>query len=46
MLGAGECLAKPFDLDELLVCVARYSQPDQRPNQLVCTDVRSAYPEQ
>jgi DNA-binding response OmpR family regulator len=24
---AVECLAKPFDLDDLLVCVARYVQP-------------------
>jgi len=31
LLGAGavECLAKPFDLDALLACVARYVQPDQ-----------------
>jgi DNA-binding response OmpR family regulator len=28
-LGAVECLAKPFDLDELLACVARYVQPAQ-----------------
>jgi DNA-binding response OmpR family regulator len=34
MLGVGECLAKPFDLDELLSCIARYAQPDQRPGQL------------
>jgi two-component system, OmpR family, alkaline phosphatase synthesis response regulator PhoP len=26
-LGAVECLAKPFDLDDLLACVARYVQP-------------------
>jgi CheY-like chemotaxis protein len=27
--GVIECLAKPFDIDELLVCVARYVQPAQ-----------------
>jgi DNA-binding response OmpR family regulator len=42
MLGVGECLAKPFDLDELLSCVARYVQPDQRANQFACMDARSA----
>jgi len=42
-LGVGECLAKPFDLDELLACVARYVQPDQRANQFACTDALSAY---
>jgi two-component system, OmpR family, response regulator len=42
MLGVGECLAKPFDLDELLSCVARYVQPDQRADQLACMDARSA----
>lgn len=26
-LGAVECLTKPFDLDMLLACVARYAQP-------------------
>ena len=26
--GAIECLAKPFDLDQLLECVARYVQPE------------------
>jgi DNA-binding response OmpR family regulator len=41
-LGAAECLAKPFDLDELLSCVARYVQPDQRANQFACMDARSA----
>ena len=46
MLGVGECLAKPFDLDELLSCVARYVQPDQRADQFACMDARSAYPEQ
>ena len=25
--GAVECIAKPFDLDDLLACVARYVQP-------------------
>ena len=44
VLGVGECLAKPFDLDELLACVARYVQPDQRANQFACMDARSAYP--
>ena len=34
MLGVGECLAKPFDLDELLACVARYVQPELQPDQL------------
>ena len=28
-----ECLAKPFDLDDLLVCVARYVQPSQAAGQ-------------
>ena len=46
MLGVGECLAKPFDLDELLACVARYVQPNQRADQFACMDARSAYPEQ
>ena len=46
MLGVGECLAKPFDLDDLLACVARYMQPDQRADQFACMDARSAYPEQ
>jgi DNA-binding response OmpR family regulator len=27
--GSIECLAKPFDLDDLLACVARYVQPAQ-----------------
>jgi two-component system, OmpR family, KDP operon response regulator KdpE len=27
--GMIECLAKPFDLDDLLACVARYLQPAQ-----------------
>lgn len=27
MPGAVECLYKPFDIDELLACVARYVQP-------------------
>lgn len=27
--GAIECLAKPFDLSDLLACVARYVRPDQ-----------------
>jgi DNA-binding response OmpR family regulator len=27
MPGSIECLAKPFDLDDLLACVARYVQP-------------------
>jgi DNA-binding response OmpR family regulator len=27
VLGPFECLAKPFDLDDLLACVARYVQP-------------------
>jgi DNA-binding response OmpR family regulator len=44
MLGVGECLAKPFDLDELLACVARYVQPDQRADQFACMEARSAYP--
>ena len=43
MLGVGECLAKPFDLDELLACVARYVQPNQRAAQFACMDARSAY---
>ena len=43
MLGVGECLAKPFDLDELLACVARYVQPNQRADQFACMDARSAY---
>ena len=46
MLGVGECLAKPFDLDELLACVARYVQPNQRADQFAGMDARSAYPEQ
>jgi DNA-binding response OmpR family regulator len=41
-LGAAECLAKPFDLDELLSCVARYVQPDQRADLFACMDARSA----
>jgi hypothetical protein len=28
-----ECLDKPFDLDDLLACVARYVQPAQAVNQ-------------
>jgi two-component system, OmpR family, alkaline phosphatase synthesis response regulator PhoP len=28
-----ECLAKPFDLDDLLACVARYVQPSRAANQ-------------
>jgi DNA-binding response OmpR family regulator len=43
---AGECLAKPFDLDAVLACVARYVQPDQRTNQLAFMDARLAYLEQ
>ena len=43
-MGAAECLTKPFNLDELLACVARYVQPDQRANQFACMDARSAYP--
>jgi DNA-binding response OmpR family regulator len=27
--GSIECLAKPFDIDDLLACVARYVQPAQ-----------------
>lgn len=46
VLGAGECLAKPFNLDELLACVARYVQPDHLPNQFAFMDARSAVPEQ
>ena len=46
MLGVGECLAKPFDLDDLLACIARYMQPDQRADQFACMEARSAYPEQ
>jgi DNA-binding response OmpR family regulator len=42
MLGVGECLAKPFDLDELLSCVARYVQPNQQPDQFACMEARSA----
>jgi DNA-binding response OmpR family regulator len=45
MLGVGDCLAKPFDLDELLACVARYVQLDQRADQFACTAARSACPE-
>ena len=44
--GAGECLAKPFDLDELLACVSRYVQADTLPSQLAGTAARSAYLEQ
>ena len=33
--GARECLAKPFELDDLLACVARYVQPAQVASQLV-----------
>ena len=29
VLGAVECLAKPFDFDKLLACIARYMQPAQ-----------------
>jgi CheY-like chemotaxis protein len=29
--GSIECLAKPFDLDDLLACVARYVQPAGQP---------------
>ena len=32
VLGAGACLAKPFEFDELLACVASYVQPDQLPS--------------
>jgi hypothetical protein len=28
-----ECLAKPFDLNDLLACVARYVQPAQAVHQ-------------
>ena len=28
-----DCLAKPFDLDDLLACIARYVQPAQAVNQ-------------
>ena len=45
-MGAAACLAKPFDLDELLACVAYYMQPDRLPNQFACMDARSACPEQ
>jgi CheY-like chemotaxis protein len=31
--GRIECLDKPFDLDDLLACVARYVQPAQAVNQ-------------
>jgi CheY-like chemotaxis protein len=34
--GAVECLAKPFDLDELLACVARYLQPAQAVQPSAC----------
>jgi DNA-binding response OmpR family regulator len=44
-MGAAACLAKPFDLDELLACVARYMQPDRLPNQFAWMDARSARPE-
>jgi len=44
-MGAVACLAKPFDLDALLACVARYVQPDPPPGQFVCMDLRSACPE-
>lgn len=33
--GAVECLAKPFNLDDVLACVARYLQPAQAVNLLV-----------
>jgi DNA-binding response OmpR family regulator len=36
VLGAVECLAKPFDLDELLACVARYVRPDQAVDPSAC----------
>jgi DNA-binding response OmpR family regulator len=45
-LGAAECLAKPFDLDELFACVARYVQPDQLPDQFAYMDASSTYLEQ
>jgi DNA-binding response OmpR family regulator len=45
-MGAAACLAKPFDLDELLACVARYVQPDRLPDQFAFMDARSAYSEQ
>ncbi|MEO7910371.1 MAG: sigma-54-dependent Fis family transcriptional regulator, partial [Roseiflexaceae bacterium] len=44
--GASECLAKPFNLNELLACVARYVQPDQRADQFAFMDARSPYPAQ
>jgi len=44
-MGAAACLAKPFDLGELLACVARHVQPDRLPNQFACMDARSARPE-
>jgi DNA-binding response OmpR family regulator len=36
VLGAVECLAKPFDLDELLACIARYVQPAQTEEPSAC----------
>jgi len=36
-LGAVECLAKPFDLADLLACVARHLGPVQIPGALACT---------
>jgi DNA-binding response OmpR family regulator len=45
-MGAAACLAKPFDIDELLACVARYVQPDRLPDQFAFMDARSAYSEQ
>ena len=35
ILGRIECLDKPFDLDDLLACVARYVQPAAAVDQLV-----------
>ena len=34
--GLVECVAKPFDLDELLSCVARYVQPVQAVKPAMC----------
>jgi CheY-like chemotaxis protein len=38
LLGRGsmECLAKPFDLDDVLTCVARYMRPTQAVEPAAC----------
>ena len=42
--GAVECLAKPFNFDDVLACVARYMQPTQAADQgVLCSNGLGPY---